>query len=137
MTTDKYVATLKQIQALVSQALGPALPAEKGKKAHPKTSSSHGSHLAFNMNILAFMNKYARGKSGPQKFTLLVAYLVKGGSDAQASVQDIKTHWNKMKTVLEGPFNPVHGNRAKAKGWVEPEKKGMWKLTDSWKEALE
>jgi hypothetical protein len=136
MTTDKYVATLKQIQALVSEALGQPQPPKIGKKAHAKSLSRHSGHLSFNMNILAFMNKYARGKSGPQKFTLLIAYLVKGGGDAQASIQDIKNHWNKMKTVLEGPFNPAHGNRAKAKGWVEPEKKGMWKLTDSWKEAL-
>lgn len=136
MTTDKYVATLKQIQALVNEALGHAQPPKIGKKAHAKASSGHSESLSFNMNILAFMNKYARGRSGPQKFTLLVAYLVKGGDDAQASIQDIRNHWNKMKTVLEGPFNPAHGNRAKAKGWVEPEKKGMWKLSDLWMEAL-
>jgi hypothetical protein len=136
MTTDKYVETLRQIQALVAEALND-VHREKTKPAKPQPHKSpHGAHtVSFDMNILAFMSKYARGRSGPQKFTLLVAYLAKGNASGHVPYQDITSHWNKMKTVL-GDFNAVHGNRAKAKGWVEPEQKGTWKLTSSWKDVL-
>jgi hypothetical protein len=89
------------------------------------------------MNTLAFMNKYAKGLKGPQKYALLLARMVKGNTSTEVSYQDIKSQWNKMRTVLRGPFNPVHGNRAKAMGWVDSQKYGKWKLTSSWKEALQ
>ena len=89
------------------------------------------------MNVLAFMNKYAKGLKGPQKYALLLAQMVKGNTSTEVSYQDIKSQWNKMRTVLGGPFNPVHGNRAKAMGWVDSQKHGKWKLTSSWREALQ
>lgn len=133
---DRYIAALRQIQRLVNDALREVSAAQSSKKVapHPKTAPS-GGQLSFSMNILAFMKKYARGRSGPQKFTLLVAYLVKGDIEASVSWQAIDGQWNRMTTLL-GPSNPVHGNRAKANGWVEPVKTGTWKLTDSWKEVL-
>lgn len=87
------------------------------------------------MSPLAFMNKHAKGLSGPRKFTLLLARMVKGSTASQLPYQDIAVQWNKMKTVLGGPCNPAFGNRANAAGWVYSEK-GHWKLTSDWKEAL-
>jgi len=139
MTTNKYVTTLKQIEALVREALREVSSTEtsKAEKRESRKSATSSASVSFEMNILAFMNKHARGLSGPQKFTLLIAYLVKGDLAGQASYQVIKAEWNKMKTVLGGECNSAHGNRAKARGWVEPEKQGIWKLTVLWKEALE
>src|SRR5205814_8694817 len=122
MTSDKYVATLRQIQAIVNEALreGSSAPGSKkrAQRAAPRPVGSIA-QLSFDMNILAFMNKHAKGLSGPKKFTLLVARMVKGSTTAQVSYQEIKAQWNKMRTVLGGDFNPVHGNRAKAAGWVD------------------
>lgn len=137
----KHIEALRQIQKLVNDALedaARALPRERptprAKPVAPATGGGGGA-LSFNMNVLAFMNKHARGLSGPQKFTLLTAYLVKGDVNAQVTWQEIDGQWNKMTTLL-GSSNAVHANRAKAKGWVEPVKQGTWKLTESWKEAI-
>jgi hypothetical protein len=137
MTTDKYLQTLRQIQALINEALSEA-PLGKKPKApkEPAKPAPGATSLSFDMNILAFTNKYARRLSGPSKFTLVVAYLVKGNLSGQVSYQDIMGQWNKMKTVLGDP-NGAHANRAKGKGWVEPAEYGMWKLTSGWKEALD
>lgn len=135
--SDKYVDTLRQIQRLVNDALSAATSGKPPKKAPASAKPvavSTGS-ISFGMNVLAFMKKYARGLSGPQKFTLLVAYIAKGDVSAQVPSLVIQGQWNKMKTMLGQP-NPVHGNRAKANGWVEPVKTGTWKLTDTWKEAV-
>lgn len=135
--SEKYEEVLRQIQKLLNEALGPVPRAQQATKraATPKPAPAPAGAISFNMNVLAFMTKYARGRSGPEKFTLLVAFLAKGDVSAQVTSLDINGHWNKMKTAL-GPANPAHGNRAKAKGWVEPVKTGTWRLTDTWKEAL-
>jgi hypothetical protein len=136
MSTEKLVATLRQIQALVNEALN-AAPSDGSRKRMPRKSAhaKPATQISFDMSVLAFMNKYARGLSGPKKFTLLVARMVKGSSTSQVPFQEIRAQWNKMTTVLGGDFNPAHGNRAKAAGWVDSEK-GRWKLTGSWKDAL-
>lgn len=135
--SDKHIEALRQIQRLVNDALRDASSARQREPAapRPKPSTVPAGALSFNMNVLAFMKKHSRGLSGPQKFTLLTAYLVKGDVKAQVTWQEIHGQWNRMTTLL-GPSNPVHGNRAKANGWVEPVKMGTWKLTESWKEVL-
>jgi hypothetical protein len=139
MTSDKYIATLRQIQAIVNEALregSSALGSKKrAQRAAPQLMGSTA-QLSFDMNILAFMNQHAKGLSGPKKFTLLVARMVKGSTTAQVSYQDIRVQWNKMRTVLGGDFNPAHSNRAKAQGWVDSGKKAMWNLASAWKDAL-
>ena len=71
------------------------------------------------------MNKYARGLSGAQKFVLLVAWLSKGTAGTEVSTDVVAEHWNKMRTVL-GNFNRVHGTRAKAEGWLDSPKRGVY-----------
>ena len=139
MTTNKLVAALQQIRALVDEALGQTARARSSKpsksKARALKSEAHAEAISFDMNLLAFMKKFASKLSGPKKFTLLLAWLTKGNLSAQIPYQDIDAKWNKMKTIL-GSSNPAHGNRAKAWGWVDSEK-GRWKLTSTWKEALD
>lgn len=140
MTASKYIDTLREIRALVDKALGDADSTGRPKgrlKVRAARQRAARQNLSFDMSILAFMNKYAKGLKGPQKYALLLARMVKGNTSSEVSYQDIKSQWNKMRTVLGGPFNPVHGNRAKAMGWVDSQKHGKWKLTSSWKDALQ
>jgi len=97
---------------------------------------SKDTNLSFDMNVLAFMNAYARGMKGPQKFTLLLAYLAKGDVAQRVAPAVLKGHWNKMKAVLGGRFNPAHANRAKAKGWVDSPEHGVYTLSDRWKGCI-
>jgi len=83
------------------------------------------------------MKEYSRSVKGPQKFTLLVAWLAKGNTKTEISYQSIKVHWNKMKTVMGSTFNPANCNRAKAAGWVDTPKFGVYVLCDSWQGCLE
>lgn len=136
MTSEKLISTLRQIQALLNEALGDAPAKRTRKPAQPTSPTTRTARqISFEMSTLAFMNKYARGLSGPKKFTLLVARMVKGNTSGQVPYQDVAAQWNKMRTVLGGKCNAAHGNRAKAAGWVDSDK-GGWKLTSSWKDAL-
>jgi hypothetical protein len=82
------------------------------------------------------MKKHARGVRSPQKFTLLLAHLAKGNVAQQVPSGELKNQWNKMKVVLGGKFNSAYANRAKANGWVDTPKHGVYTLAASWREAL-
>ncbi len=73
---------------------------------------------------------------GPQKFTLLVAYMSKGDTHTQVPLADIEKQWNKMKTLLSGKFNPAHTIRAREHGWVDSPKRGMYVLSPGWKDIF-
>ena len=139
MDKEQLIATLQQIKALVDHAIGKAGhkrgPTQK-PNAQKRQQTPKGGDISFNTNVLAFMNKYARGLKGPQKFTLLLAHSVKGKMSQQVPRAGLEKQWNKMKAVLDGKFNPAHANRAKAKGWVDSPKHGVYTLSDSWKECL-
>ena len=84
MTSEKYVAMLQQIKTIVDDALREAssTPSPK-KRAQREVTRRLGltTQLSFETNILAFMNKNAKGLKGPQKFTLLLARMVKGSTN--------------------------------------------------------
>lgn len=89
MDRDKLIATLQQIKTIVDDALGDVARdgAGKGRSAVRETKrKSKAMDISFNVNILAFMNKHARGLKGPQRFTLLLARLVKGSTTEQMSI---------------------------------------------------
>lgn len=141
MNRAELISTLEEIRALADGALNEiGVAAREGKTrkiaiAQPKPPVS-APGLSFSSNVLAFMSKHARGLKGPQKFTLLLARLAKGKASQQISRAELESAWNKMKVVLGGRFNPAHANRAKAKGWVDSPKYGVYTLSDSWKECL-
>lgn len=91
---------------------------------------------SFDLNPLAFMKRYGAGLSGPEKFTLLLARLTAGDTSKDIAIAELRKQWNKMKSVMEGRFNPAYANRAKANGWVDTQKQGIYVLCASWKEAL-
>ncbi len=141
MNRAKLLATLLQIKTLTHEAMKEVEIGPRGGKSNAVTSAQPkppvtAAHLSFSTNVLAFMNKHARGLKGPQKFTLLLARLAKGKTSQQVPRTQLKSHWNKMKVVLGGKFNPAHANRAKAKGWVDSPKHGLYTLSISWKDGL-
>lgn len=89
--------------------------------------------VSFASPIRAFMKKHSRGMGGPQKFALLVAYLVKGDGHKQVRLSEVQKHWNKMKGILGGEFNRAHTVRAKDHEWVDSPKTGSYVLLPGWK----
>lgn len=108
----------------------------KGRFKHnEKGGTNISADINFVLNERAFVNRYAAKKSGPRKFTLILAYLVKGKIGENTNLDVIKKHWNKMKSLL-GNFNMFYTNEAKTRGWVDVEGHGIYKLTKEWEQAL-
>ncbi len=140
MANTKLLRLLQDLRTLIDELVdelqeSPS-PSSKNRPVPHKNIRQRASHISFSLNALAFMNKYARGLNGPQKFTLLIAWLSKGNSKAEISIQDAVKQWNKMRTVLDGEFRGVYANRAKAEGWVDSPKRGIHSLSESWQGCL-
>ena len=137
MDQIKLVSILQKIGDLVDDALREIGERDgKSKSTIPAKRPLKTAELSFDTNVLAFMKKHGRKLPGPQKFTLLLAHQVQGKPSEQIPFSDLQKQWNKMKGVLGGKFNPAFANRAKANGWVDTPKHGVYALTGSWKEAL-
>jgi hypothetical protein len=104
------------------------------KRILPKISTQD---IDFSINERAFVKRYTMDKSGPKKFTLLLAYLVKGKVDINMELSEIKKSWNKMsaKNML-GKFNMFYPNDAKNRGWIDSKEYGKYSLTTEWKNIL-
>jgi len=111
----------------------------KKKESHHKDDSAASSHreFSFSSNPRAFMSSHGKGMSGSQRFTLLLARLAKGQVTQEIPIEQIASTWNLMKSVMGGAFNPAYTTRAKEKGWVDSPKKGVYVLTNSWKEIFQ
>lgn len=139
------VPIIKRIENLekdLSQAIGRIEKLEKPvsagggpKKAKQKKVAAPTADLDFSLNERAFVKRYAAGKSGPKKFTILLAYLVRGKVDTDVQLSEIKKCWNKMKSLI-GDFNRSYTDRAKIQGWVDSKEYGSYNLTSEWKKAL-
>jgi hypothetical protein len=110
------------------------------KAARPKAKAYAARHsapeLSFALNSLAFMNKYAKGRSGSQKVTLLLAHLAEGKVGKEIAGEQIISTWGRMKTVLGGKYNGVHITRAKTEGWIDSPKWAHYALSPTWQEAI-
>lgn len=96
-------------------------------------------NIDFTLNERTFIKRYSPDKSsGPKKFTLLLAYLVKGEVDKNIKLSEVKKHWNKMKakSLLGGEFNMFYPNKAKENGWVDSKEYGSYNLTDEWENII-
>jgi len=94
-----------------------------------------GTKINYSLNERAFVKRYVSKKSGPEKFTLMVAYLAKGKVGEAILHDTIQKHWNKMKSML-GEFNRFYPNQAKTNNYVDTEGRGKYKLTDEWEQVL-
>ncbi len=110
-------------------------------RARPKKESNRPKvakvKLDFRKPERAFVNTYAKGRSGPRKFVLLVAYLAEGQVGREVHLNEVQRHWNKMTSLLGGKFNRFYSGAAKDQGWVDAPKKGTYVLTESWKDVFE
>lgn len=110
-----------------------AKPTRTLSKRRPGVKSQASPSINLSSPIRAFIKRHSRGMGGPQKFTLLVAYMSKGATHMQVPLADIEKQWNRMKTLLNGKFNPAHTIRAKEHGWVDSPKRGMYVLSPGWR----
>jgi len=130
MTNENLAHIIARIEKLEKAVFEPAT---KEKKLPAKTSDMK-IDIDFSINERAFVKRYATDKSGPKKFTLLLAYLAKGEIEKNIELSEIKKHWGKMtsKTLL-GKFNMFYPNDAKTRGWIDSKEYGSYNLTNEWR----
>lgn len=130
MTNENLAHIIARIEKLEKAVFESAT---KEKKLPAKTSDIK-IDIDFSINERAFVKRYATDKSGPKKFTLLLAYLAKGEIEKNIELSEIKKHWGKMtsKTLL-GKFNMFYPNDAKTRGWIDSKEYGSYNLTNEWK----
>lgn len=144
MTMDnlKLRQNLEQIQVLVGECLCALEQKPSSKTKRIKTSQqskgSRMSQLDFSIPIRAFIKKYAKGMSGPKKFTLLLTYLVKGDSTKIVKLIEIKKYWNRMtkSSLLGMKFNLFYPSQARENDWVETKKQAEYSLRPSWRNIV-
>jgi hypothetical protein len=143
MNENEIRALFEQLKELAEHALSKldqsspsAGPGTSSKKGRQKSNIARSSAPSFQPNTLAFMKKYGKGRPGSEKFAVLLARLVKGSTSKEITRAELKDQWNKMKSVMGGPFNGAFANRAKANGWIDTPKHGVYVLDPSWKEIL-
>ena len=130
MTNENLAHIIARIEKLEKAVFEPAT---KEKKLPAKTSDMK-IDIDFSINERAFVKRYATDKSGPKKFTLLLAYLAKGEIEKNIELSEIKKHWGKMTSkALLGKFNMFYPNDAKTRGWIDSKEYGSYNLTNEWK----
>lgn len=112
---------------------GSSSPAPTRKE--PATETGRRAAPDFGLSMAAFMNRYAKGGSGAQKFAIMLARITKGDTKLQVESKEIERQWKRMTRHL-GEFNGAHGTRAKDAGWVDAPKRGFYVLLNDWKSAL-
>jgi hypothetical protein len=130
MTKENITQIVKRIERLENAVFGKVrIDKQEIIATGPNTK------INYSLNERAFVKRYATKKSGPEKFTLMVAYLIKGKVGETVLLDTIQKHWNKMKSML-GEFNRFYPNQAKTNNWVDTEGRGKYKLTDEWTQIL-
>jgi len=131
MTNENLIEIIKRLDKLEEAVFG------GGKNKMKSASKISTRNIDFSINERAFVKRYAVDKSGPKKFTLLLAYFAKGEVDKNFVLSDIKNHWNKMsaKNML-GKFNMFYPNDAKNRGWIDSKEYGKYNLTNEWNNVL-
>lgn len=141
-TRQELVAKLQQVQALVGDCVDLAAQFEhvpsRPSKSSDRTQNTDIS-VNFEMNERAFVKQYANSlSSGPKKFVTILAYLAKGDTSNEVSLNDIEQLWNRTssKTLLGIKFNRFYSTTAKEHGWVNSKKRGLYSLDSSWEEIF-
>lgn len=132
MTNENLSKIIARIEKLEKAVFGSNV--EKNIMASKRTSSRD---IDFSLNERTFVKRYVADKSGPKRFTLLLAYLSKGDVDKNIELSEIRKHWNKMATkTLLGKFNRFYPNDAKTRGWIDSKEYGNYNLTNEWQNVL-
>jgi hypothetical protein len=103
-----------------------------------KKSNTMTPNVDFEKPIRAFIKQYAKGLSGPKKFVLLLARLAKGDPKKEVPLQEVETHWRRMKSksLLGMDFNRFYPAQARENDWVDSKKKGTYTLRPSWQQIF-
>ena len=116
--------------------LAPSTPDKTATRKNISKAHS-GLSVSFSMPIRAFIKRHARGLSGPERFSVLVAYLCKGQLGNAVSNSEIEKQWNKMKPLLGGKkLNAAYSTRAKEHGWIDSPSRGKYVICPGWEGAL-
>lgn len=140
MSQEKLQKKLEAIQALVNECLvdiGVDIkPATNPEKTSKNQQAKSAQSLNYGLNIRAFIKKYGSDLNGPQKFTLMIAYLAKGDSKKEVLLDNVTKAWNTMisKDLLGMTFNRAYTTWAKDNGWVDSPRKGVYTLGPLWEE---
>lgn len=112
----------------------------KIKKTKSQISSTRGMSITdvdFSVSARPFVRKFgAQNMSGPQKFALLLAWIVKGDTSKTVEVKIIKKEWERMTEPMGGKYNPAYSTRANDNGWIDIPDKGVYKLRTNWEEIF-
>jgi hypothetical protein len=84
--------------------------------------------------VRAYIKKHASGKSGPEKFALLLARMTKGDTSVTVAASDLQSEWNSMTALMGGKYNTAYPTRAKERGWIDSPKSGTFTLLPGWAE---
>lgn len=130
---DRMADILKRLKRLEDAVFSSSRSDAIEKKRVERANSIH-SKIDFSLNEKHFIKTHANEMSGPKKFTLLLAFIVKGRLDESVETNVIKAKWNKMKAknLMGYAFNSKYPNEAKTAGWVDSKKHGTYHLRASW-----
>lgn len=141
MEKNELLQKLNQARDIIIECL--EVLGKNGERASIKTVRTEGrkkgdllAEVDFEKPIRPYVREYTKDKSGPKKFTLLVAYLTKGDVSQSVLLSEVKKQWNKMKRLLGGDFNRFYSSQARDKDWVYSPKQGLYTLRPKWKDAL-
>jgi hypothetical protein len=129
--TDDSGKTFSGEIELLPEKTGP-----KPVKESPKRAL--GTALDFDLPDRAFVRRYAKDLSGPQKFVLVIAFLAHGSVGKEVPLKDIQRLWNRMtaSNLLGYRFNRFYSTTAREEGWVTIRGKGVYTLRNSWKDVF-
>jgi hypothetical protein len=112
-------------------------PKKQSKKKGPEAKAPRNLRreaLDLDLPLRPFLKKYAPGKSGAAKLTLLIAHMVGGKKATPVEAGTVQAAWNRVTAFL-GDYNRAHWTRAKDKGWIDSPKHGQYVLRPTWEEA--
>lgn len=114
---------------------GPLARRRRGANGHGNLAK-RGATLDFELPMRAFIKRYARGLSGPRRFTLLLARLSGGRIGHPVETKNLEREWNRMTEPMNGSFNSAYGSRARDEGWVDTATRGTFVLRSEWQRAV-
>ena len=136
---DELDGRLRQIQLLIGASIDLAAQHREAPRQSAKLSRrtrGDDTSIRFDMNERAFVKRHATNLSGgPKKFVLVLAFLAKGDTSKEVSLNQIEQMWNRMKSkaLLGMKFTRFFPSTAKENGWVNSQKRGFYNLDRSWK----
>jgi len=143
MDTKDVISQLNAAKAIIDDCIRQLSKSKAGvRERKPASAASTKTALAtvdFELNERNFIRTYAKKLSGPKKFVLLLARLVKGKVGVDVELQIIRSKWDKMsaKGLMGYKFNLYYPNEAKTRGWVDSKKTGTYHLRKDWMKAFE